>query len=177
MQNKDHYPVIVYWGGEVIYTRPDVVYNGGLNVVMFIHRQNTTFEVFHSKVYDVIGCDRNSFIWKMGMKCPVTEKTVLVSVNNDESISALAYGASQAPGTAMEVYVEMVTNLGNAREVMTSITLPKLGPSVRHDTFTNILTNPNYVNEHLDECNSPTHSRVIGCDAMNTFSTTHLEKP
>ena len=92
----DHYPIIVYWGGGVSYTGSDVVYNGGLNAVMFIHRQNTTFEVFHSKVYDVIGCDRNSFILKMEMKYSLTGKNVLVPVRNDESISALAYVASQA---------------------------------------------------------------------------------
>ncbi|XP_057533012.1 uncharacterized protein LOC130810905 [Amaranthus tricolor] len=125
----DHYPVIVYWGGEVSYTGSDVGYNGGLNTVMFIHRQNTTFEVFVSKVYDVIGCDRNSFMLKLEMKYPVTGKNVLVPIKNDESISALAYAASQAPGTAMEVYVELVANLDNAREVMTSMELPESGPS------------------------------------------------
>ena len=46
----DHYPVIVYWGGEKSYTGSDVVYNGGWNAVMFIHRQNMTFEVLLSKV-------------------------------------------------------------------------------------------------------------------------------
>ena len=114
----------------------NVVYNRGLNAVMFIHRQNTTFEVFHSKVYDVIGCDRHSFILKMEMKYPVTGKNVLVPIKNDESISSLAYAASQAPGTTMEVYVELVANSDNAREVMTSMELPESAPSVRHDTFT-----------------------------------------
>lgn len=37
-----------------------------------------------------------------------------------------------------------------------------------------MLTNPNYVNEHIDEFTSPTHSRAIGCGVMNTFSTTHF---
>ena len=129
----DHYPVIVYWGGEVSYTGSDVMYNGGLNAVMFIHRQNTTFEVFVSKVYDVIGCDRKFFILKMEIKYPVTGKNVLVPVTNDESISALAYAASQAPGTALEVYVEMVANLDNEREVMTSMELPESGPSVHRN--------------------------------------------
>ena len=81
MQNIDHYPVIVYWGGEVSYIGSDVGYNGGLNTVMFIHRQNTTFEVFVSKVYDVIGCDPNSFMLKMEMKYSVTGKNVLVPIN------------------------------------------------------------------------------------------------
>ncbi|XP_057546226.1 uncharacterized protein LOC130825165 [Amaranthus tricolor] len=142
--------------------------------MMFIHRQNTNFEVFHSKIIDVIGCDCNSFMLKLEMKYPVTGKNVLVPIKNDESISALAYAASQAPGTAMEVYVELVANLGNAREVMTSMELPKLSPSVRHDTFTEMLSNLNYVNEHLDEFTSPTHSRGIGGGVMNTFSTSHL---
>ena len=70
-----------------------MVYNGGLNAVMFIHRQHTTFEVFLSKVYDVIGCDRNSYELKMDMKYPVIGKNVLVPVKNDESISGLAYAA------------------------------------------------------------------------------------
>ena len=89
--------------------------------MMFIHHQNTTFEVFVSKVYDVIGSDRNSFMLKMEMKYPMTGKNVLVPIKNDESISALAYASSQAPGTAMEVYVELVAILDNAREVMPSI--------------------------------------------------------
>ena len=91
-----------------------------MQLYMFIHRQHTTFEVFLSKVYDVIGYDRNSYELKMEMKYPVTGKNVLVLVKNDESISALAY-ASQALGTAIEVYVEMVANLDNAREVMASM--------------------------------------------------------
>ena len=62
----DHYPVIMYWGGEVSCTESDVGYNGGLNTVMFMHRQNTNLEVFHSKICDVIGCDRNSFIVEYG---------------------------------------------------------------------------------------------------------------
>ena len=107
------------------------------------------------------------------MKYPVTGKNVLVSVRNEESISAFAYAASQALGTAMEGYVEMVANSVNAREVMTSMELPKSGPSVHYDTFTEMLTNPNYVNEHL-EFTSPTHSCAIGCGLMNTFSTAHL---
>ena len=76
----------------------------------------------------------------------------------------------------MEVYVEMVANSGNAREVMTSMELPESGSSVCHDTFTEMLTNPNCVNEHIDEFTSPTHSRAraIGCGVMNTFSMTHL---
>ncbi|XP_057532035.1 uncharacterized protein LOC130810103 [Amaranthus tricolor] len=141
---------------------------------MFIHRQNTTFEVFRSKVNDIIGCDRNSFMLKMEMKYPVAGKIVLFSVKNDESISALAYAVSQALGTAMLIYVEMVANFGNAREVMTSMELPELGPSVRHDTFAEILTNPNYISEHLNEITSPTHSHAIGCGVLNTFSMTHL---
>ena len=134
-----------------------MVYNGGMNAMLFIHRQHTTYEVFLSKVYDVIGCDRNSYGLKMDMKYPVTGKNVLVPVKNDESISALAYAASQALGTAMEVYVEIVANSGNDGEVMTSMQLPESGPSVRHETFTEMLTNPNYVNEHMDEFTSPIH--------------------
>ena len=99
---------------------------------------------------------------------------MLVLVRNDESIGGLSYAASQALGTAMEVYVEMVANSGNTREVMTSMDLPQSGPSVRHDTFTEMLTNPNYVNEHIDEFISPTRSLTIGYGAMNTFSTAHL---
>ncbi|XP_057547471.1 uncharacterized protein LOC130826016 isoform X1 [Amaranthus tricolor] len=170
----DHYPVIVYWGGEVSYTESHVGYNRGLNTVMFIHRQNINFEVFHSKICDVIGCDRNCFMLKMKMKYPVTGKNVLVSIKNDKSISALAYAASQAPGTAIGIYVELVANLDNTREVITSMELPESGPNVRHDTFTEMLSNPNYVNEHLDEFTSPTHSRGIGGGVMNTFSTSHL---
>jgi hypothetical protein len=111
----DHYPVIVYWGGEISHNELDVGYNGGLNSVMFIHRQHTTFEVFLTKVYDLISCDRNSYELKMEMKYPMMGKNLLVPVRNDESISALAYAASQALGTAMEVYVELVPKLGNAR--------------------------------------------------------------
>ena len=110
------------------------------------------------------------------MKYPVTGKNVLVPVKNDESISALAHAASQALVTVMEVYVQLVPKLGNAREAICSMELPKSGPSVCHDTFTEMLTNPNYVNEHVDKFTSPTHSRAIGCGAMNTFSTTHLGK-
>ena len=75
-------------------------------------------------MYDVIGCDCNSFVLKMEMKYPVTRKNALVSVRNDESISALAYAVSQALETTMEVYVEMVANSSNAGEVMTSMELP-----------------------------------------------------
>ena len=99
---------------------------------------------------------------------------MLVSVRNDESISALPYAASQALGTTMKIYVEMVANSVNAREVMTSIELQESGPSVRQDTFTEMLINPNDLNEHLDEFTSQTHSRAIGCGVMNTFSTAHL---
>ena len=101
-------------------------------------------------------------------------KNVLVPVRNNESISALAYAASQALGMAMEIYVEMVANSVNAREVMSSMEPLESGPSVRYETFTEMLTNPNYVNEHLDEFTSPIHSRAIGCGVMNTFSTAHL---
>ncbi|XP_057549324.1 uncharacterized protein LOC130827584 [Amaranthus tricolor] len=111
---------------------------------------------------------------KMEMKYPMTGKNVLVPIKNDESKSTLAYAASQSPRTAMEVYIELVANLDNAREVMTSMELPESGPSVHHNTFTEILSNPNYVNEHLDELISPTHSRGIGGGVMNTISTSHL---
>ena len=92
----DCYHVILYWGGEISRKGVDMVYNGGLNSVMFIHRQHTAFEGFHTKVYVVIGCDCNSYKLKMEMKYPVMGKNVLVPVRNDESISALAYAASQA---------------------------------------------------------------------------------
>ena len=49
----------------------------------------------------------------------------------------------------MEIYVEMVANLGNGREIMTTMELPESGPSVYHETFIDMLTNPNEVNEHI----------------------------
>ena len=83
--------------------------------------------MFLTIVYDVIGCDHNSYELKMEMKYPMTGKNVLVPVRNDESISSLAYAASQALGTTMEVYVELVPKLGNAREAMCSMELPESG--------------------------------------------------
>ena len=164
-----HYPIIVYWCGKISHKGVDMVYNGGLSAVMFIHRQHTTFELFLSKVYDVIGCDHNSYELKMEMKFPMTGKNVLIPVANDESISALDYAASQALGTVMEVYVEMVANLDNAREVITSMELPESGPSVRHETFIDMLTNPNYVNEHIDEFSSPAHLGSINANEVDSL--------
>ncbi|XP_057523514.1 uncharacterized protein LOC130803329 [Amaranthus tricolor] len=137
---------------------------------MFIHRQHTTFEVFLTIVYDVIGCDRNSYELKMEMKYSVTEKNVLFPVMNDESISALAYAASQALRTAIKVCIELVLKLGNAREVMCSMKLPESGPSVRHDTFTEMLTNPSYVNEHIDEFTSPTHLHSQNANEVDSLN-------
>ena len=88
---------------------------------MFIHRQHTTFEVFLTKVYDIIACDRNSYELKMKMKYPVTEKSVLVPVRNDENISALAYAASQTLGTAIEVYVIALNVIAEADESTPSL--------------------------------------------------------
>jgi len=35
VQNMDHYPVIVYWGGEISHKGVDMVYNGGMNAMLF----------------------------------------------------------------------------------------------------------------------------------------------
>ena len=55
--------------------------------------------------------------------------------------------------------MKVIANVRNEGGVLSSMLLPH--PNMRNDIFTDMLANPKYVIEHMNEFTNPTHSTVI----------------
>ncbi|XP_010677713.2 uncharacterized protein LOC104893315 [Beta vulgaris subsp. vulgaris] len=118
------------------------------------------FQEILNRVYDFVGCDRMYVELKLFMRYPMPGKYVPIALEDDESLSAIWLSVTQSSAMAMEVYIEQVpkeinvqSNVGYVplMEFRDNMDVPTSAPNMQFESFTSMLLDPHYVNQHMNE--------------------------
>lgn len=164
-----NYPLYCHWGGKIIQNGGDVAYRGGEQKFVFVNSGMKYDEVLN-KVYEALSCDPRCVQLKVSMRYPMMPGSyAVIPLNDDNSLHAMWAVVSQSSSTAMELYIEQLprqsqteSNLGSLPPMNTWAGVPPymgfMNPSMAMGSFTRMLTNDQYVSEHISEITSPTPS-------------------
>ncbi|XP_021768113.1 uncharacterized protein LOC110732474 [Chenopodium quinoa] len=167
-----NYPLYCYWGGEIVHKDSDITYRGGNKKFVFVHSAMTYSQVLN-KLYEELSVDPRGVELKVVMRYPMAGAYVAIPLNDDNAVRAMWIAVTQSSSVAMQLFIEQVpkepvvqTNTGSfpGMDFFGSVDQPfSTGvQSVGIGSFTRMLVDPHYVNDHLSQFRSPASSPNVG---------------
>ncbi|XP_021759609.1 uncharacterized protein LOC110724495 [Chenopodium quinoa] len=167
-----NYPLYCYWGGEIVHKDSDITYRGGNQKFVFVHSAMTYSQVLN-KLYEELSVDPRGVELKVVMRYPMAGAYVAIPLNDDNAVRAMWIAVTQSSSVAMQLFIEQVpkepvvqTNTGSfpGMDFFGSVDQPfSTGvQSVGIGSFTRMLVDPHYVNDHLSQFRSPASSPNVG---------------
>ncbi|XP_021751927.1 uncharacterized protein LOC110717515 [Chenopodium quinoa] len=167
-----NYPLYCYWGGEIVHKDSDITYRGGNQKFVFVHSAMTYSQVLN-KLYEELSVDPGGVELKVFMRYPMAGAYVAIPLNDDNAVRAMWIAVTQSSSVAMQLFIEQVpkepvvqTNTGSfpGMDFFGSVDQPfSTGvQSVGIGSFTRMLVDPHYVNDHLSQFRSPASSPNVG---------------